>query len=340
MALEYTPEQKNRLEIEKLYAEVVDLRSWVRRWLGTLGGLLGIITAAVSVVVATNQWSRSTREADLKMKQAEERLAEAKLYEIQKNTDEKSKELAEKSGELANKSKELERMTGDVAEKQKQLEEVTKRLVTAEQNAGALPTPPLAPHAFSAKGIDLIVTGAGIDQPSRWPGGPSGITLGIAYDLGYVTKEDFQKDWKNHLTADQLARLAATIGLSGEPARTRASEFKDITISREAALDVFTRVTLPQYQARTAIAFPGYDKLPSDVQGALVALVFDRGIAMDGDRRKEMRLIRDAVVSGNLQEIANQLRAMKRLWEGKGLDGLLRRRDAEAALVESAIPPR
>jgi gas vesicle protein/GH24 family phage-related lysozyme (muramidase) len=337
MALDYTPEQKNRLEIEKLYAEVIDLRSWVRRWLGTLGGLLGIITAAVSVIVTTNQWSRSTREADLKMQQAEERLAEAKLYEIQKSTGEKSKDLAQKTGELANKSKELERMTGEVAEKQKQLDEVTKRLVTAEQNAGALPTPG-APGAFSAKGLDLLITAAGIDQPSKWPGGPSGITLGIGYDLGFVTKEDFQKTWKNYLTADQMARLETVIGISGSAAGQRASGFADIVISREAAVDAFTRVSLPQYQARTAVAFPGYDKLPVDVQGALVSLVFERGIAMDGDRRKEMRAIRAAVASGNLQEIANQFRAMKRLWQGTGLDGLVRHLEAEALLVESAIP--
>lgn len=337
MALDYTPEQKNRLEIEKLYAEVIDLRSWVRRWLGTLGGLLGIITAAVSVIVTSNQWSRSTREADLKMQQAEERLAEAKLYEIQKSTDEKSKDLAQKTGELANKSKELERMTGEVAEKQKQLDEVTKRLVTAEQNAGAVPTPG-PPRAFSAKGIDLLISFAGIDQPSKWPGISSGITLGIGYDLGFSTKEDFQKTWKNYLTADQMARLETVIGISGSAAGQRASEFADIVISREAAIDVFTQVSLPQYQARTAIAFPGYDKLPVDVQGALVSLVFERGIAMDGDRRKEMRAIRDAVASGNLPEIANQLRAMKRLWEGKGLEGLIRHLEAEAVLVESAIP--
>ena len=55
------------------------------------------------------------------------------------------------------------------------------------------------------------------------------------------------------------------------------------------------------------------------------------------DRRKEMRAIRGAVAEGDLQEIADQLRAMKRLWEGKGLDGLLKRRDAEADMVESAI---
>jgi GH24 family phage-related lysozyme (muramidase) len=58
---------------------------------------------------------------------------------------------------------------------------------------------------------------------------------------------------------------------------------------------------------------------------------------MDGDRRTEMRAIRDAVAQGDLAEIANQLRVMKRLWIGKGLDGLLKRRDAEADLVASTI---
>ena len=39
----------------------------------------------------------------------------------------------------------------------------------------------------------------------------------------------------------------------------------------------------------------------------------------------------------DLQEIADQLRSMKRLWEGKGMGGLLKRRDAEADLVESCL---
>ena len=43
------------------------------------------------------------------------------------------------------------------------------------------------------------------------------------------------------------------------------------------------------------------------------------------------------MAAGDLQEIADQIRAMKRLWVGKGVDGLLKRRDAEADLVESSI---
>jgi GH24 family phage-related lysozyme (muramidase) len=50
-----------------------------------------------------------------------------------------------------------------------------------------------------------------------------------------------------------------------------------------------------------------------------------------------MRAVRDAVAAGDLQEIATQIRAMKRLWVGKGVDGLLKRRDAEARLVETGL---
>ncbi len=90
-------------------------------------------------------------------------------------------------------------------------------------------------NRLSDKALQLILGAEGLDQPGNWPGGQSGITIGIGYDLGY------------------------------------------------------------------------------------------------------MRAIRNAVASGDLGKIANQLRAMKRLWLGKNLDGLLARREAEAKLVESSI---
>jgi GH24 family phage-related lysozyme (muramidase) len=83
------------------------------------------------------------------------------------------------------------------------------------------------------------------------------------------------------------------------------------------------------------------DSLPLDAQGALVSLVYNRGTSMvdnsPEDRRREMRAVRDAVAAGDLERIATELRSMKRLWVGKKQDGLLRRRDAEADLVESAM---
>jgi GH24 family phage-related lysozyme (muramidase) len=58
---------------------------------------------------------------------------------------------------------------------------------------------------------------------------------------------------------------------------------------------------------------------------------------MAGDRRLEMRQVRLAVGQGDMRAVACAIRRMKRLWVGKGLDGLLHRRDDEAALVESAM---
>jgi GH24 family phage-related lysozyme (muramidase) len=48
-----------------------------------------------------------------------------------------------------------------------------------------------------------------------------------------------------------------------------------------------------------------------------------------------MRNIRDLVPKKDYKGIAKEFRKMKRIWQGKGLDGLLARRDAEASLVES-----
>ena len=185
--------------------------------------------------------------------------------------------------------------------------------------------------------LALILDAEGLDQPSKWPGGSSGITIGVGYDLGFVTEAQFEEDWSSFLSGDEINRLKDVINLSGDKAAQRASEFGDIKIKRPDAEQVFKERTLPLYSQKTENAFPGVDQLPAAAQGALVSLVFNRGEGMKGDSRREMRAVRDAVAAGDLQEIANQIRAMKRLWEGKGLDGLLKRRDAEADLVESAI---
>lgn len=191
---------------------------------------------------------------------------------------------------------------------------------------------------FSEKALRLILDAEGLNQPGKWPGAASGITIGMGYDLGYVTVDQFESDWHDMLTGPQLASLKTAIGLIGIKAKNRAAQYANIRIKRADAEKVFTERTIPDQVFKTAKAFPGFENLPLDAQGALVSLVYNRGTSMVGDRRKEMRAIRDAVPKGDLQGIADQIRAMKRLWVGQGLDGLLKRRDAEAALVESCIP--
>jgi hypothetical protein len=82
------------------------------------------------------------------------------------------------------------------------------------------------------KALELILEAEGLDQPGAWPGGSSGITLGIGYDIGYVSEEQFEQDWIRHLGRDQVERLKTAIGLTGGSARLRAPQFRDIKVTR------------------------------------------------------------------------------------------------------------
>jgi GH24 family phage-related lysozyme (muramidase) len=195
-----------------------------------------------------------------------------------------------------------------------------------------------AGHPLSARAVELIAKSEGFDQPGKWPGYKSGITIGVGYDLGHMTREQLYKDWQGKIPDAQLARLSSAIGLKGQSARAAAGQFRDIQIPKNAALDVFHTSTLPSYYKQACKAFPGMDRLPPDAQGSLTSLVFNRGASMSGDRRTEMRQIRGAVQNyqgqSSLDYMADRIRSMKRLWAGQGVDGLLTRRDNEAAMLQ------
>ncbi|MDD2853617.1 MAG: hypothetical protein PHY09_17165, partial [Desulfuromonadaceae bacterium] len=146
----------------------------------------------------------------------------------------------------------------------------------------------------------MILGFEGNDQPGRWPGGGSGITIGIGYDLGYVTVDQFESDWEPYLSVDALARLKTAICKTAIAAKNRAPQFTDIKIKPKDAESVFFNRTLPLHALRTEQALPGVVELPGDAQGALLSLVFNRGTSMVGDRRLELRAIRDAVPQEDL----------------------------------------
>ena len=204
-------------------------------------------------------------------------------------------------------------------------------------------SPAAAKTAFSDKALDLIIGFEGLNQPGKWPGGSSGITIGYGYDLGHVTPQQFESDWAGCFTSDQFARLRVAIGKTGPAAQGIAMQLANIKCTAADSRRVLLECSIPNYVERTRQAFPGFDDLPLDAQGALVSLVYNRGASMKdspgSNNRIEMRAIRELVPLGDLAGIAAQLRSMKRVWTGKGMDGLLRRRDAEAALVESCMVP-
>lgn len=205
-------------------------------------------------------------------------------------------------------------------------------------------------HGISQKAYDLIVyyeTGGEAYytkklQSPTYPGGASGITIGIGYDLGYNTEKQFEKDWKKRLSSVDYNSLKLALGLKGKLANNYLNvinpNLKNITISWNNAGSVFKTNTIPRFVDITKKAFPGYDKLSPDAFGALVSLVFNRGSSLKGYRRREMLNIHNKLKTAKAgdelnQYISDQILLMKRLWKGKGLDGLLTRRNAEAKLI-------
>lgn len=191
---------------------------------------------------------------------------------------------------------------------------------------------------------DIIIEAEGLDQPYIFPGGESGVSLGRGYDLSAETEEELLNDWFGWLSDAQLERLGEAVGVSGAAAQQLCANYHDIKITSQMADDVFYSFTVPKYYEQTEAAFPGVHRLPPAAQGALLSLVFNRGTSMSGDRRTEMRAIRDIIAEGDpvnnwadmKAKIAAQLRSMKRLWAGTSVSGLVARREAEAKLVESA----
>ncbi len=169
-----------------------------------------------------------------------------------------------------------------------------------------------------------------------WPGGQSGITIGIGYDLGYNSSTQIRRDWAGEIGEMELEKLVVIAGLKGDSAKAAVGGVKHIKIGLSQAETVFYRGTLPRYAASTLKAYPGADELHADAQAGLLSLVFNRGTKMSGAVRREMAAIRPLVKDQDYGGIAAQIRAMKRLWEGKGLDGLLKRRDDEADLINQS----
>lgn len=172
-----------------------------------------------------------------------------------------------------------------------------------------------------------------------WPGGASGLTIGIGYDLGYAATQQIDIDWYN-LPDEILKKLRIASGIRGVQCGLLAKQFKDIAIPLNIAISVFEMRDIPRTAEEVASVFPNVDLLSDDSFGALVSLVFNRGTSMvdtNNNNRLEMRQIHNAMQSKKFSDIPDFIRSMKRLWQGSGLQGLLARRDAEANLFQAGL---
>lgn len=212
--------------------------------------------------------------------------------------------------------------------------------------ASVLPAPKPAADAplLDDASLQLIVDGetggqaryTRLYQSPVWPGGGSGVTIGVGYDLGQSSADVIALDWREHADVE---RLAAEAGVAGAAARARIPSLRDVVTPWRLAESVFSVSTLPRYYRLAHRAFgDGFRTLAPPAQGALVSLVYNRGASMAGERRREMRTIRDECVPrGDRHCIARELRAMVRIWVGTDIEaGMRTRREAEARLAEGA----
>ena len=175
-------------------------------------------------------------------------------------------------------------------------------------------------------------------QKVTWPGGASGATVGIGYDLGYNTEKQFLLDWSPGLNLNFVNALKPLCGLKGEKVKGMIKgEILNVRIPYNIAYDVFVRSSVPRFYKAALTIYPDMIHLNDDTQGALVSMVFNRGTSLVGDRRKEMKAIVELVKKQDYEGIAEEIEKSKRLWENVGLDGLVIRREAEADLIRDSI---
>ena len=198
---------------------------------------------------------------------------------------------------------------------------------------------------ISKKAIDLIIqheVGGRAVYEKRyhkpiWAGGDSGLTIGLGYDVGYTKEADLFADWKG-LNLNFLNALKRFCGVKGPIVKTMMrGEILNVVIPYNIAYEVFVKKSIPKYYAATKKIYPQLDELNEDTRGALVSMVYNRGAKLEGESRKEMKAIVDLVAQKDYEGIAEQIEQSKRLWEGKGLDGLVIRREAEADLIRESL---
>jgi GH24 family phage-related lysozyme (muramidase) len=175
-------------------------------------------------------------------------------------------------------------------------------------------------------------------QAPIWAGGESGVTIGMGYDLGFNSDKQFMLDWSGVINLNFINALRPTIGIKGIQAKAMLKgEILNVRIPYNTAYEVFVKSSLPRYYAMTKKIYPNMDLLNDDTKGALVSIVYNRGNKLEGDSRAEMRAIVDLIAKQDYEGIAEQIERSKRLWENRGLDGLVKRRESEADLILQSL---
>jgi GH24 family phage-related lysozyme (muramidase) len=234
------------------------------------------------------------------------------------------------------------------ARTQREGQSLTSPFVPGLKRAPSRPEPSQTP--ISTRAIDLIVACEVTSQKAyirryqrpTWPKGQSGVTVGIGYDIGYVTREWLTEDWRGYLPEDLVEALMVACGATGARAHQLTQSLQQVVIEWPAAQREFAEIVLPRTIGETEAVLPNTNLLPPDALGALVSLDYNRGPSFGsshpGDRYREMRAIKAHMAAKEFSKIPGEIRSMKRLWRGnRNMAGLIERRELEAILFELGL---
>jgi GH24 family phage-related lysozyme (muramidase) len=176
-------------------------------------------------------------------------------------------------------------------------------------------------------------------QPT-WPRGASGVTIGMGYDVGYVSPADLAADWNGILNATEMSLLSHACGVTGDAAAALLSGMQSVSISWDDATKEYFGETQPRYVGLAEASLQNTDELTPESLGALVSLVYNRGASFSipeskdpTNRFREMRNIKSHMANKAYDQIPAELVSMRRIWLGvKDMRGVVLRREAEAAL--------
>lgn len=170
----------------------------------------------------------------------------------------------------------------------------------------------------------------------EWPGGASGVTIALGYDLGYATPTKIAADFGADVSAAMLQVLISCAGITGSAAHSKMQAVRgQIDIPWLLALKVFLGRDMPLWIATIRHVLLNTELLGPTCLGILVSLAYNRGASFHnaGDRYAEMRAIAFDMANKRFDDIPHQLRSMSRLWTG----GVHARRLREATLFERGL---
>ncbi|UVK48485.1 hypothetical protein BPNPMPFG_007865 (plasmid) [Mesorhizobium sp. AR07] len=214
---------------------------------------------------------------------------------------------------------------------------------------GPISNTPIAPEA-----IDLIVFCEVTSKKAYtkkykgliWPGGRSGVTCGIGYDVGYVTEERLQADWAGYISDQDIKNIAKACGIKAKAAKRLLPRMAHESIEFDTAYRQFIEKDAPRYTGEVENVLFNTKLLSPKSLGALVSLDYNRGSSFKAkpakdrkiDRYTEMRNIYAHMKSKEFNKIPDEIRNMVRLWENDPeASGLVTRRNLEAKLFEEGL---